>query len=150
MITNVLQSRSWTTLEPTLWGILLPNLTSIGFTNLFRCLIFDFSFFTNADVVTIKDETSKENSWNRCRSYILIPLISRFFFRFLIFEFFFLTNADAVTIKPGWYIQIKLVKPMKVKSRSKISHCIEIVIDHRFLTVILIQDQYCSRHSSRN
>ena len=27
----------------------------------FRCLIFDLSFFTNADVVTIKDETSKEN-----------------------------------------------------------------------------------------
>ena len=36
-------------------------LTSIGFTNFFRCLIFDLIFFTNADVVTIKDETSKEN-----------------------------------------------------------------------------------------
>ena len=34
-------------------------LTSIGSTNLFRCLIFEFFFFTNADVVTIKDETSK-------------------------------------------------------------------------------------------
>ena len=51
--------------EPYLWGILgqwdilLLNLTSIGFTNFFRCLIFDLSFFTNADVVTIKDETSK-------------------------------------------------------------------------------------------
>ena len=42
--------------------ILLLNLTSIGFTIFFRCLIFDLSFFTNADVVTIKDETSKENS----------------------------------------------------------------------------------------
>ena len=37
------------------WDILLLNLTSIGFTNFFRCLIFDLSFFTNADVVTIKD-----------------------------------------------------------------------------------------------
>ena len=37
-------------------------LTFIGFTNFFRCLIFDLFFFTNADVVTIKDETSKENS----------------------------------------------------------------------------------------
>ena len=32
-----------------------------------RCLIFDLSFLTNADVVTIKDETSKENLWNRCK-----------------------------------------------------------------------------------
>ena len=37
-------------------------LTSISFTNFFRCLIFDLFFFTNADVVTIKDETSKETS----------------------------------------------------------------------------------------
>ena len=44
------------------WGILLLNLTSVGFTNFFRCFIFDLSFFTNADVVIIKDETSKENS----------------------------------------------------------------------------------------
>ena len=43
------------------WDILLLNLTSTDFTNFFRCLIFDLSFFTNADVVTIKDETSKEN-----------------------------------------------------------------------------------------
>jgi hypothetical protein len=35
-------------------------LTYIGFTNF--CIIFDLFFFTNADVVTIKDETSKENS----------------------------------------------------------------------------------------
>ena len=27
----------------------------------FRYFIFEFFFFTNADVVTIKDETSKEN-----------------------------------------------------------------------------------------
>ena len=40
----------------------LPNLTSIGFTNFFRYFIFELFFFTNADVVTIKDETSKENS----------------------------------------------------------------------------------------
>ena len=40
-------------------------LTSIGFTNFLRCLIFEFLFFTNADVVTIKDETSKENLWNQ-------------------------------------------------------------------------------------
>ena len=44
------------------WDILLLNLTSIGFTNFFRCLIFDLFFFTNADFVTIKDEASKENS----------------------------------------------------------------------------------------
>ena len=44
------------------WDILLLNLTSTGFTNFFKSLIFDLSFFTNADVVTIKDETSKENS----------------------------------------------------------------------------------------
>ena len=50
------------------WDILLLNLTSIGFTNFFRCLILDLFFFTNADVVTIKDETSKENSWNWYRS----------------------------------------------------------------------------------
>ena len=42
------------------WDILLLNLTSIGFTNFFRCLIFDLSFFTNADFVTIKDETLKK------------------------------------------------------------------------------------------
>ena len=29
-------------------------LTSIGFMNFFRCLIFDLFFFTNADVATIK------------------------------------------------------------------------------------------------
>ena len=43
------------------WDILLLNLTSIGFTNFFGCLIFDLSDFTNAAVITIKDETSKEN-----------------------------------------------------------------------------------------
>ena len=43
-------------------------LTSIAFTNSFRCLIFDLFFFTNADFVTIKDEASKENSWDQCRS----------------------------------------------------------------------------------
>ena len=43
------------------WDILLFNLTSIGFTIFFRCLIFDLSFFTNADVVTIKNETSEKN-----------------------------------------------------------------------------------------
>jgi hypothetical protein len=37
------------------WDILLLNLTSIGFTNFFRYLIFELFFFTNADVVTIKD-----------------------------------------------------------------------------------------------
>ena len=40
-------------------GHLDPYMTSIGFTNFFRCLIFDLSFFTKADVVTIKYETSK-------------------------------------------------------------------------------------------
>ena len=44
----------------------------------FRCLIFNLSYFTNADVVTIKNETSKEILWNRCRSYWL-PLVSRIF-----------------------------------------------------------------------
>ena len=29
------------------------------FHNFFRCLILEFFFFTNADVVTIKDETFK-------------------------------------------------------------------------------------------
>ena len=32
-------------------------LTSIGFKIFFRCLIFEFFFFTNANVVTIKDGT---------------------------------------------------------------------------------------------
>ena len=32
-------------------------LTSIGFTNFLGYLIFDLFFFTNTDVVTIKDET---------------------------------------------------------------------------------------------
>ena len=36
-----------------------------------RCLIFDLSFLTNADVITIKDETSKENSRNRCKANYL-------------------------------------------------------------------------------
>ena len=80
------------------WDILLLNLTSIGFTNFFRCQIFDLSFFTNADVATIKDETSKDNLWNPCRSYWL-PSVVRIFFRCLIYEFFFFTNADVVTIK---------------------------------------------------
>ena len=60
------------------WDILLLNLTSIGFTNFFRCLIFNLSFFTNADVVGIKDEIYKENLWNWCRFYWL-PLVSRIF-----------------------------------------------------------------------
>ena len=41
---------------------------SMGFTNFFRRLIFELFFFANADVVTIKDVTSKENSRNQCRS----------------------------------------------------------------------------------
>ena len=44
------------------WDILILNLTSITFTNFFRCLIFVLYFFTNADVLTIKDESSKEKS----------------------------------------------------------------------------------------
>jgi hypothetical protein len=40
-------------------SMLLLNLTSIGFMNFFRCFIFEFFFFTNSDVVTIKDKTSK-------------------------------------------------------------------------------------------
>ena len=35
------------------WDILLLNLISVGFTN-----FLDLSFFTNADVVTIKDATN--------------------------------------------------------------------------------------------
>ena len=34
-------------------------LISIDITIFLRCLIFELFFFTNADVVTIKDETSK-------------------------------------------------------------------------------------------
>ena len=52
-----------------------------------------FFFFTNAVVVTIKDETSKENLWNQCRSY-WHPSVSQVFFRCLIIEFFLFTNAD--------------------------------------------------------
>ena len=58
-------------LDPYLWVILgqwdiliWPPLVSRFF---FRCLVFEFFFFTNADVVTIKDETSKENLWNQWR-----------------------------------------------------------------------------------
>ena len=42
------------------WDILLLNLTSTGFMRFFRCLIFDFFFFTNVhtDIVTIKDESA--------------------------------------------------------------------------------------------
>ena len=40
-------------------GHLVAYLTSISFTIYFRCLIFDLSFFTNNDVVIIKDETSR-------------------------------------------------------------------------------------------
>ena len=47
------------------WTSCLFNFTSIGFTNFLRCLIFELFFFTNADVVTIKDETYKENSRNQ-------------------------------------------------------------------------------------
>ena len=36
-------------------------LTSIGFTIVFRWLIFEFFLFKNADVVTIKDEISEIN-----------------------------------------------------------------------------------------
>ena len=39
-------------------------LTSIGFTKFFRCLIFEFFFFTNADVVTIKDYLNKIRETN--------------------------------------------------------------------------------------
>ena len=57
------------------WDILLLNLTltSIGFTIFFKSLIFDFSFFTNADFEKIKDETSKENLWNRCSLVVIKP-----------------------------------------------------------------------------
>ena len=42
------------------WDILLLNLTSIGFTIILDVSSLTFPFFTNADVVTIKNETSKE------------------------------------------------------------------------------------------
>ena len=44
-----------------MWEILGQSCSLIapGFTIFFRCLIFDLSLFTNADVVTIKDEASK-------------------------------------------------------------------------------------------
>ena len=60
-------------------------------------LTFDLSFFTNADVVTIKDETSK-----KIRETDAGPIDFHWFhdfFRSLIFEFSFFTNADVVTIK---------------------------------------------------
>ena len=41
---------------------LAPQFDLHWFYDFFRCLIFDLSFFTNADVVGIKDETPKENS----------------------------------------------------------------------------------------
>ena len=47
--------------ERSFFQVKLRSKTSIAFTNSFRCLIFDLFFFTNADVVTIKDETSTKN-----------------------------------------------------------------------------------------
>ena len=38
-------------------------LNSIGFTNFFFN-VFEFFFFTNADIVTIKDETTKQGRRN--------------------------------------------------------------------------------------
>ena len=104
------------------WDILLLNLTSIGFTNFFRCLIFDLSFFTNADVVTIKDETSKENLWNWCRSYWL-PLVSR------IFNFTVLLMKISQRPKISFLVTTcnkkrhleKFVKPKQYEWRMKIS-----------------------------
>ena len=47
------------------WDILLLNLTSIGFTIFFRCLIFEFSFFSNADVSSywFHDFLKMTNRW---------------------------------------------------------------------------------------
>ena len=47
------------------------------------------SFFTNADVVTIKNETYKENLWNQFRSYWL-PLVSQIFLDVSSLSFYFL------------------------------------------------------------
>ena len=74
-----------------LWDIFILYLYCFGFTNFSRCL-----FLLQLEDVTkiwmynctfrslgylhpsFKDETSKENSWNRCRSYWL-PLVSQIF-----------------------------------------------------------------------
>ena len=73
-------------------------------------------------VPSLKDETSIENSWNRCRSYCL-PLVSRIFLGVSSLIFFFLTNADVV---------LKFVKPMEVKLRSKMSHWPKILRRYEF------------------
>jgi hypothetical protein len=73
--------------------------------NFFRCLIFELFFFKNADVVTINDETSKENSKKIRETDAgpikeqLTPIAFTNFFRCLIFDLFFFTNADVVTMK---------------------------------------------------
>ena len=76
------------------WDILLLNLIYIGFTNFFRCLIFDLSFFTNADVVTIKDEKICKTDAGPIDFHWFCE-----FFRCFIYEFFFFTNDDVATIK---------------------------------------------------
>ena len=78
------------------WDILPLSLTSIGFTNCFRCLIFDPSFFTNADVVTIKDETRK---FVKPKQILLSSIgFTIFFYTSHLWDFFF-TNAAIVTFK---------------------------------------------------
>ena len=62
------------------WDTLLLNLTSIGFTNFFRCLIFDLSFF-KCWCYNNQRWDILGNLWNRCRFYWL-PLVSRFFYMF--------------------------------------------------------------------
>ena len=48
-------------------GHLAPQFNLHCFHNFFRCLIFDLSFFTNDDVLTIKDETSKLDHLKKIR-----------------------------------------------------------------------------------
>ena len=65
------------------WDILLLNLTSIDFTIFLDDLSLTFPFFTNADVVTIKDETSKKN-----RETDAGPIDFHTFHEFLSFSFY--------------------------------------------------------------
>ena len=64
-------------------------MTSTVFTNFFRCLVFDLSFFTNADVLTIKKKFCETATG---------PIDFHWFHEFFQM-FFFFTNADVVTIK---------------------------------------------------
>ena len=95
---------------------MLLNLTSIGFTNLFRCLIIDLFFFTNAD--------SKMRYLKKICETNAGSIDFHWFHEFsLDVSSLIVTTSAFVKKERSKMRHLKIfVKPMEVKLRSKMSH----------------------------